>query len=269
MTTADEKLCLQWNDFKENVNSAIGDLRKDKEFTDVTLVCEDDQQVEAHKLVLIASSPFFQNILRKNKHPHPLIYLRGVRSVNLSAMVDYLYFGEANVHQENLDLFLQLAEELQLKGLRGNQAEKEANVWQEPPTQSPQPKLHKLEPTSKNNTFKKNVSLQNGQNQTKSEKSLALIDHTTNNTDLESLDKQVKCMMTLSNNTDLRYNSGGKARLCKVCGKEGSMRDIMNHIEGNHISGISFSCDLCDKLYTSRNSLKSHKSKKHREIEIN
>ena len=117
MTAADEKLCLQWNDFKENVNSAIGDLRKDKEFTDVTLVCEDGQQVEAHKLVLIASSPFFQNILRKNKPPHPLIYLRGVRSVNLSAMVDYLYFGEANVHQENLDLFLQLAEELQLKAL--------------------------------------------------------------------------------------------------------------------------------------------------------
>ena len=35
-----EKLCLQWNDFKENVNSAFGKLRGDKEFTDVTLVCE-------------------------------------------------------------------------------------------------------------------------------------------------------------------------------------------------------------------------------------
>ena len=151
----DEKLCLQWNDFKENVTSAFGDLRQDKEFTDVTLVCEDGQQVEAHKLVLIASSPFFQNILRKNKHPHPLIYMRGVRSVNISAMMDFLYFGEANVHPENLDIFLQLAEELQLKGLRGNWAEKEGNVCQEPPIQSPQPKLHKLGPTSKNNNLKK------------------------------------------------------------------------------------------------------------------
>ena len=62
MAIADEKLCLQWNDFKENVSSAFGDLRRDKEFTDVTLVCEDGQQVEAHKLFLIASSPFFQNI---------------------------------------------------------------------------------------------------------------------------------------------------------------------------------------------------------------
>ena len=76
MTNADEKLCLQWNDFKENASSAFGDLRQDKEFTDVTLVCEDGQQVEAHKLVLVASSPFFLNILKRNKHPHPLIYMR-------------------------------------------------------------------------------------------------------------------------------------------------------------------------------------------------
>ena len=221
------------------------------------------------KLILIASSPFFQNILRKNKHPHPLIYMRGVRSVNISAMMDFLYFGEANVHPENLDIFLQLAEELQLKGLRGNWAEKEGNVCQEPPIQSPQPKLHKLGPTSKNNNFKKNVSLQNGQNQTVNEKSLALVNDTTNNTDLESLDKQVKSMMRLSDNTDPRNKKYGKARFCNVCGKEGSMADIMNHIEGNHISGISIPCDLCEKLCKSRNALRSHKSKKHGKIEIN
>ena len=47
--STDEKLCLQWNDFKKNVTSAFGDLRQDKEFTDVTLASEDGQQVEAHK----------------------------------------------------------------------------------------------------------------------------------------------------------------------------------------------------------------------------
>ena len=44
------KLCLQWNNFRENIISAFGDLRDDKEFTDVTPACEDGQQVEAHKL---------------------------------------------------------------------------------------------------------------------------------------------------------------------------------------------------------------------------
>ena len=55
-----EKLCLQWNDFKENVNSAFGRLRDDKEFNDVTLACEDGQQMEAHKVILAASSPIFE-----------------------------------------------------------------------------------------------------------------------------------------------------------------------------------------------------------------
>ena len=117
--TMSEKLCLQWNDFQENAISSFGNLREDVDFTDVTLACEDGKQVEAHKVILASSSPFFQNILNKNRHPHPLIYMRGVKSDDLSAVVDFLYKGEANVFQENLDTFLAIAEELQLKGLMG------------------------------------------------------------------------------------------------------------------------------------------------------
>ena len=118
MANFDEKLCLQWNDFREHVSSVFGDLREDKEFTDVTLACEDGQQVEAHKVVLISSSPFFLNLLKRNKHPHPLVYMRGLKYENLLSMVDFLYHGEANVYQENLDTFLAMADELQLKGLK-------------------------------------------------------------------------------------------------------------------------------------------------------
>ena len=83
MSARDEKLCLQWNDFKENVCSAFGELRQDKELTDVTLVCEDGQQVEAHKVILVASSPFFKELLRKNKHAHPLVNMRGLNGPDL------------------------------------------------------------------------------------------------------------------------------------------------------------------------------------------
>ena len=123
MQRSDEKLCLQWNDFQENLTSAFKDLRDEKEFTDVTLACENGEQVEAHKVVLISSSPFFKGLLLRNKHPHPLIYMRGVKSEILVAMIDFLYHGEANVLQENLDSFLAIAEELQLKGLHGTQTE--------------------------------------------------------------------------------------------------------------------------------------------------
>ena len=51
-----EKLCLKWNDFQENVNVAFASLREDNDFADVTLACEDGQQIEAHKVILTASS---------------------------------------------------------------------------------------------------------------------------------------------------------------------------------------------------------------------
>ena len=70
-----EKLCLKWNDFQENLNSAFGSLRQDNAFTDVTLACVDGKQLEAHKVILAASSPFFKNLLGKKKHAQLLIPL--------------------------------------------------------------------------------------------------------------------------------------------------------------------------------------------------
>ena len=78
-----EKLCLQWNDYQENIKSAFGNLRDDEGLNDVTLVCEDSQQMEAHKVFLASSSLFFQKLLAKNKHPHPLIYMRGTKFEDL------------------------------------------------------------------------------------------------------------------------------------------------------------------------------------------
>ena len=126
-----EKLCVQWNDFKDNIFTAIGRLRDDKDFSDVTLACDDGKQLFAHRLVLAASSPFFQEIF-KNKHAHSIIYMRGVKSDDLKDVVDFLYFGEANLYQENLDSFLALADELQLKGLKGRSyPDQEVNAIEE------------------------------------------------------------------------------------------------------------------------------------------
>ena len=98
-----EKLCLQWNDFQENIKSAFENLKEDKDFKDVTLVCEDGQQVEAHKVILASFSPFFLKLLGRNKHHHPIIYMRGMKFDTLLAVLDFLYRGEANVFQEDLD----------------------------------------------------------------------------------------------------------------------------------------------------------------------
>ena len=51
--------------------------------------------------------------------------MKGIKFEDLQAMVDFLYRGEANVFQENLESFLAIAEELKLKGLSGLQDESE------------------------------------------------------------------------------------------------------------------------------------------------
>ena len=94
-----EKLCLQWNDFKGSVIGTFGSLCGDKDFADVTLLCEDGVQFEAHRVVLASSSPYFDYILRRGKHPNPLIYMRSLNSKDISALLDFLYLGEANIYQ--------------------------------------------------------------------------------------------------------------------------------------------------------------------------
>jgi len=111
-----EKFCLRWNDFENNISVAFRELREDKDFFDVTLAC-DDEQIQAHKVILSACSPFFKTILRRNQHANPLLWLRGVKFSDLQSVLNFMYHGEVNVAQEELNSFLAVAEELKVKGL--------------------------------------------------------------------------------------------------------------------------------------------------------
>ncbi|XP_059089215.1 zinc finger and BTB domain-containing protein 14-like isoform X1 [Tigriopus californicus] len=123
-----DKFCLRWNDFETNISAAFKELRQDKDFFDVTLTVDDDPNhvLQAHKVILSACSPFFRNVLlRQNaamgvagfSHPHPLVYLRGVSYEDLKHIIDFMYYGEVNVAQDDLQAFLQVAEDLKVKGL--------------------------------------------------------------------------------------------------------------------------------------------------------
>jgi len=119
-----EKFCLRWNDFENNISCAFRELRDDKDFFDVTLAC-DDEQIQAHKVILSACSPFFRNVLRRNPHSNPLLYLKGVKYTDLQSVLNFMYHGEVNVAQEELNSFLAVAEDLRVKGLTQNQAQSE------------------------------------------------------------------------------------------------------------------------------------------------
>jgi len=117
-----EKFCLRWNDFESNISVAFRELREEKDFFDVTLAC-DDSQIQAHKVILSACSPFFRGVLKKNPHQHPLLYLKGVKYKELLSVLNFMYMGEVNVAQEELNSFLAVAEDLRVKGLTQNNAD--------------------------------------------------------------------------------------------------------------------------------------------------
>ena len=221
----------------------------------MTLACEDGRQVEAHRLVLAASSPFFENLLRRNKHPHPLVYMRGVKSDDLMAIVDFLYLGEANVNQENLDSFLAVADELQLKGLR-SQDQHKSRTEDLPTTKN----LNNFERETMSPTYSHFSEKEDG-------RSLALPNFLSG--DLQELDSKVQSMMEKgSNMVSKGKDKNGKETfgtgfICKVCGKEGQKVNIRDHIEANHLEGIALPCNLCDKISRSRKSLRLHTSQAH------
>ena len=112
-----QNLTLAFKEFQADTAQTFRDLLSDKCYSDVTLVCDDEVQINLHKVVLSASSPFFRNILLKNPHPNPLLYMKGVKHAQLHSIINFVYLGHTEVAQEELDLFLATARELQIKGL--------------------------------------------------------------------------------------------------------------------------------------------------------
>merc|ERR1719312_1981011 len=155
MATA-EKFCLRWNDFETNISVAFRELREEKDFFDVTLACEDNQ-VSCHKVILSACSPFFRNVLRRNPHQHPLLYLKGVKYSELISVLNFMYMGEVNVAQEELNSFLAVAEELKVKGLTQNNSDASAGSssssskpgrTRDPPPEREAPPAKKIRPSA-------------------------------------------------------------------------------------------------------------------------
>ena len=196
----------------------------------------------------------------------------------MAAILDFLYFGEASVCQENLDSFLTIAEELKLKGLTGQTSIpdvkenhdrfKTVDKIKEPFVKSTtcnnsEPSTPPIATLADSNKFDGDLQ------SLEEEVSRALAIPSQFSGDLESLDEKVKSLMERSGNfVPIKEQAKGRPRqeaafLCKVCGKESKVTNIIDHIESNHIEGIALPCSFCKQIYSSRKSLRLHKSRYH------
>ena len=253
MNLSSEKVCVKMVGFQENMEHLFSSLRKDPESTDVKLVCEDGNKVEAHKVVLVASSPFFNNLLKTSENSHPLIFMTGLNFQDLVTLVDLLYYGEANIYYENIDNFLNITKELYLKGLHkekgwrieGEEKDDSKNIdktTMQTPKMEPQTQLCST-PSKELHSSETAISLP------KDEFS----------GDIKELDEKINTMICRGENVvknGARKNT--RCYVCNICGKESLRTSIRDHIEAMHLSGIVIPCSICGKIFGTRNCLRSH-----------
>ena len=115
-----DKYNLCWNEFENCASATIKTLWSDNAFTDVTLVCDDDKQIAAHKVILGSSSSFFRKILHANQYKHLFIYLKGIGYNELTSLLRFMYLGQTEVEHDDLDKFMNAAKELKVRGLHEN-----------------------------------------------------------------------------------------------------------------------------------------------------
>ena len=112
MVKVEEKLLVRWNDFKVEAPDSQRRMWEEMEFTDVTLVTADEQQINSHRLILSAHSSFFKRILTKNPQQNLVVYLKDICLSELALLLEYVYTGQVEVGKEELQTFLASGKEL-------------------------------------------------------------------------------------------------------------------------------------------------------------
>ena len=265
MSPSSEKFCLKWDYFQKTITSTFQEMRDDLDLADVTLACEDRNKFQAHKFVLSASSPFFMDILRKNKHPHPLIYLNGIKAVVLESVLDFLYRGEVNIYQEDLNDFLVAAEQFEIKGLTGQQ---QTECLEEPDLAIPILET-KLQPKQKKELYDSYKCSKQESNDFPIYKPRSFSNVSSKLVPVEER-SIVSSQVNIVNNDDLKETIESMIEkvediwACKICGHRSNHGpNIKRHIESKHTTGVSHPCYVCGKILKSTHSFNTHMSKLH------
>ena len=113
----EKTMSIVMKDFSLLKDLSLKDILKDKCFTDVTLVCKDEKQFDAHRIVLISQSLFFKRILTVNDRRDILIYLPNISSAEMEKILEFIYFGQVEVSEERVDRFIQVGDILEIRSL--------------------------------------------------------------------------------------------------------------------------------------------------------
>ena len=253
---------LTFDTFPQHLQLLFREAFKEKKYTDVTLVSDDQTQFKAHKIVLSGCSPVFMNIIESNPNDNPLIYLKGIHSSELEAILEFMYLGEAKFYQERMGEFIQVAKDLELKeiseGLDITDFESEVTLKNEDPADGKETKSMRCKPKTKcpecDAVFavKKNMLIHyRGKHQG--------IRYPCSQCDHRAVSWKALREHVLARHEKIRYP-------CDQCDHQATKpNNLRVHIQSMH-EGVRFPCNFCGYQAKQRPQLRAHIEAKHKGI---
>jgi DNA-directed RNA polymerase subunit RPC12/RpoP len=217
---------LHWNEFHSNLATEVNTSRMEEDYCDVNLVTKGGS-IKAHRVILAASSSFFKKTLQhgKNQVQEGTIYLRNVTHDDLINIITFIYEGEVKVQEEHLNDFLQVAHDLEIKGL---------NDDLEP---SPMDSSSSTKKTTESNVKQEAGTSGQEEEEEEKEEELGLA---------QMPDGRVTCW-----------------RCGKVFSSMGTGKRHFKNIHETDKADKKFKCRLCDQRFSVKGYMKNHMSSKH------
>ena len=251
-----EKFSLKWNDYQSNWKQSLSKLRTDSDLADITLISEDKVKFSAHKVLLSSCSNMFKFILKGSSNANPLLYLAGVTSVELGFILDYIYNGEVNIFQEQLDSFLECAQKLEVEGLIGGNDDHDPESKGESTFDINNDSFHHDQAEDK-----QVVNIEKTLNTRKQQPRAPryITDKRITKFDVSSMTSE-----EIEKKTDELIEKRDGCWSCRACDYSTSFKNgtMKRHIE-THFEGLSYTCTFCNKEFRSLNSLYKHKTVSH------
>jgi predicted RNA-binding Zn-ribbon protein involved in translation (DUF1610 family) len=246
---------LRRKDHGTNAPNTFKELWQDQDFADVTLATSDDRQIRAHKVIISSCSPLFRNILVKNPHQHPLIYLKGVSYEHLENALKFIYLGRCDVRDDDISAFLATAADLGIPGLMEEPNEDTKVRLKVRPNETiiHEPEYYQAD---------LNIKIPSTNQCEKRKRSLIpAVQHEKVSYGCDQCDYKAsqKCDLTRHNKSQhegVRYG-------CEQCDYKATEKGhLTKHKQAKH-EGVRYLCDQCSHKVTSHTSLARHKQTKH------
>jgi len=253
---------LSHDEFDTMATGTLKSLIADQDFTDVTLACEDNQQIKAHKVILGSYSSTLRKIILSIDQSCPVIYMKGVKYEELRPIINFLYIGETKVSKESLAGFLEIAQDLNIKGLSLNSNdEKEEDKLN---YESREEEIKNIGYVEKEDD---KMSCESHEEEVKSigygekEEETVIKCEPILTSKIQPIVAQIPDKMP----KEKKALQGTKLKefTCKECGKTCSEKsNLTKHIRSQH-EGIVYPCAYCDHKSKQNSHLKGHIKAKH------